>query len=117
MSADRCDLLCLDLEKAEAIRAALPPAEELLRRAEAAKAFSDATRLSIALSLRTGGECCVCDLAWIVGRDEKLVSHHLRLLKSGGVVSSRREGRMVLYTLQPAGADLLDAFVAVEVTR
>jgi DNA-binding transcriptional ArsR family regulator len=64
----------------------------------------------VLLALRAGETCCVCDLAWIVGRDEKLVSHHVRLLKSLGVVSSRRDGRMVMYELTDAGAALVDAF-------
>ena len=50
-----------------------------------------------------GRSCCVCDLAWIVGREEKLVSHHVRLLKSLGVARSRRDGRMVMYELTELG--------------
>lgn len=107
MSGDRCELLCLDLEKAEALRAGLPDADELQRRADAVKAFADPTRLALAMSLRDGGECCVCDLAWIVERDEKLVSHHLRMLKGSGAVTSRRDGRMILYRLEPAALELL----------
>jgi len=108
---DTCDLLCLDLPKAEAIRASLPDAERLVAWAEAAKTLTDATRLSIALSLKEGGACCVCDLAWIVGRPEKLVSHHLRLLKAAGAATSRRHGRMVMYELTPAGQLLVDGLL------
>ena len=107
MAADRCDLLCLDLPRAEELRAALPGPEVLETLAATAKTLSDPTRLAIALSLHRGGESCVCDLAWIIGRDERLVSHHLRLLKAAGAATSRRSGRMVLYTLMPAAADLL----------
>ena len=107
MAADRCELLCLDLPRAEELRAALPAPAVLVTLAATAKALSDPTRLAIALSLHRGGESCVCDLAWIIGRDERLVSHHLRLLKAAGAASSRRDGRMVLYTLAPATAELL----------
>lgn len=116
MADDRCDLLCLDLPKAEAIRRGLPSPTELDAQSDAAKAFADPTRLAIALSLRDGGECCVCDLAWIVGRHEKLVSHHLRLLKAAGAASSRRDGRMVLYRLTARAAGLLDTLTTVEAT-
>ncbi len=111
MTDDFCDLLCLDLPKAEAIRAALPDAERLVAWADAAKALTDATRLSIALGLKGGGACCVCDLAWIVGRPEKVVSHHLRLLKAVGAATSRRDGRMVMYELTPAGHALVDGLL------
>ena len=107
---DSCDLLCLDLPKAEAVRAAMPALEELESWSASAKALADPTRLAVALALRDGERACVCDLAWIVGRDEKLVSHHVRLLKSLGVVRSRRDGRMVMYELTDAGAALLGAF-------
>jgi phosphohistidine phosphatase SixA len=48
--------------------------------ASRARALADPTRLSLAASLRDGGELCVCDLAWISGRPQNLVSHHLRAL-------------------------------------
>jgi len=107
---DRCDLLCLDLPKAEALRAALPAPEELDAAALPFKALTDPTRLAVVLSLAGGESCCVCDLAWIVGREEKLVSHHVRLLKSLGVARSRREGRMVMYELTELGAQLATAY-------
>lgn len=106
--SDVCDLLCLDLPKAEEIRAALPSAETLERTAQGAKALSDPHRLALMLALRSGGECCVCDLSWIVGRNEKAVSHHVRLLKSAGLARSRREGKMVMYELTGRGRALVD---------
>lgn len=108
MADDTCDLLCLDPGRAEAIRRSLPGPAPLALWADAAKALTDPTRLSIVLALREGGACCVCDLAWIVGRPEKLVSHHLRLLKAAGGACSRRDGRMVMYELTPAGHALVD---------
>lgn len=112
--ADTCDLLCLDLEKAEALRAAVPAPEQIEPVAARAKALGDPTRLALALTLRGTDELCVCDLAWISGRAENLVSHHLRALRSAGLVASRREGKMVLYTITPAGTALLDALGAEE---
>jgi DNA-binding transcriptional ArsR family regulator len=105
---EACELLCLDLPKAEAARAGLPPAAELERWAAGAKSLGDPTRLTIAWALRESGGACVCDLGWIVGRDEKLVSHHLRLLRSSGLATSTRQGKMVMYELTPLGSRLLD---------
>ncbi|MBE2318608.1 winged helix-turn-helix transcriptional regulator [Solirubrobacter sp. CPCC 204708] len=107
---DSCDLLCLDLPKAEALRQALPSPEELEAGAAPFKALTDATRLSVLLSLADGGSCCVCDLSWVVGREEKLVSHHLRQLKSLGAARSRRDGRMVMYELTELGLALAAAY-------
>src|SRR3954452_17181747 len=110
-SRDTCDLLCLDLPKAERVRAALPDVTELERLAAAAKAVSDPTRLAIAIALWEGESACVCDLAWITGRDEKLVSHHVRALKAAGLATSERRGKMVMYELTAAGRAMLDAVV------
>jgi len=103
-----CELLCLDLPKAEAVRTALPQAVALERWAAGAKSLGDPTRLTIAWALRDCGTACVCDLGWIVGRDEKLVSHHLRLLRSAGLATSTRQGKMVMYELTPLGLRLID---------
>src|SRR5262245_60395337 len=100
---DACDLLCLDLPHAEVIRAGLPPLSEVEVAAAAARALGDPTRLTIAAALAYGGELCVCDTAWVVGQAKNLVSHHLRQLKIAGLVSARRDGRMVVYALTGRG--------------
>lgn len=109
MTDDRCDLLCLDAPRAEAIREKLLDEGSAQEAAERAKALSDPTRLTLAAALREGGELCVCDLAWISERSQGLVSHHLRFLKSHGLVSSRRDGKLVMYSLAQEGASLLSA--------
>ncbi len=109
MNGDTCALLCLDLPRAEALRRDAPGADDLARLAGRARALGDPTRLAVAAALARGGELCVCDLSWVVGRDERLVSHHVRALRAAGLVTSRRDGKMVLYTLVPEGSDLLSA--------
>jgi DNA-binding transcriptional ArsR family regulator len=114
--ADTCDLLCLDLPKAETMRATQPSVDQLERLAQTAKAFGDPTRLAIAVALRDGHEACVCDLGWVLGRDEKLVSHHLRQLKAAGLAHSTREGKMVMYRLSERARLLLDALTGLPAT-
>ena len=109
MTDDRCDLLCIDAPRAETIRQALLGEEAAQDAAERARALSDPTRLTLAAALREGGELCVCDLAWISGRAQNLVSHHLRMLRSQRLVSSRRDGKLVMYSLTEAGRSLLSA--------
>jgi len=109
---DTCDLLCLDLPKAERVRDQMPSVQELEESAAAAKALGDGTRLALAVALGEAGSACVCDLAWILGRSERLVSHHARQLKTAGLAGSRREGKMVMYELTDRGASLLDVVLA-----
>lgn len=108
MADDRCELLCLDLPKAETIRAARPSERQARELAQGFRALGDPTRLTIALALREGGELCVCDLAWISERAENLVSHHLRALRAAGLADYRRDGKMALYSLTARGQVLLD---------
>jgi ArsR family transcriptional regulator, lead/cadmium/zinc/bismuth-responsive transcriptional repressor len=107
MKDERCDLLCVDAPKAEEIRQGLLDGEAARAAAERARALSDPTRLTLVAALREGGELCVCDVAWISGRAQNLVSHHLRLLRSRGLVSSRRDGKLVMYSLTGEGGALL----------
>lgn len=113
MPGDTCDLLCMDLPRAEHLRLTRPTREVAVRSARAASALGDATRLELAAALRDrGGELCVCDLAWISERSQNLVSHHLRALRGADLVTSRRDGKMVMYRLTDAGVSLLDAVLA-----
>jgi DNA-binding transcriptional ArsR family regulator len=109
MSRDRCELLCLDLEKAEALRTKRPDAAQVERAARQAKALADPTRLNLAAVLLDTDELCVCDLSWVLERSENLVSHHLRQLRNEELVVSRRDGKMVMYSLTSRGRELLAA--------
>jgi DNA-binding transcriptional ArsR family regulator len=115
VASDRCDILCLDLEKAETLRSERLSAARAGRAARRAGALADPTRLTLAAALADGDELCVCDLAWVVERAENLVSHHLRLLRSEGLVASRRDGKMVMYSLTSPGRELLASTLADEV--
>ena len=61
------------------------------------------------MALADTDELCVCDLAWVTGRAENLVSHHLRALRHAGLAGSRRDGKMVMYALTDAGRTMLTA--------
>jgi DNA-binding transcriptional ArsR family regulator len=111
---ERCDLLCVDAPRAEEIRQTLLRGGEAQKAADRARALSDPTRLTLATALRVGGELCVCDLSWIAERKQALVSHHLRTLRSEGLVSSRRDGKLVMYSLTGEGRSLLSAVLGEE---
>ena len=107
MTDEHCDLLCLDLEVAERLRKRRLAPEDAAVAAGKARALSDPTRLMLAAALREADELCVCDLAWIAECSQALVSHHVRALRMHGIVRSRREGKMVMYSLTEEGQTLL----------
>lgn len=78
-------------------RTVLADGAELQRVAAVLDALGEPNRLSIVLALRHAGDLCVSDLAVAVGMSDSAVSHALRLLRSHGMVSAHREGRLVRY--------------------
>jgi ArsR family transcriptional regulator len=78
-------------------------------------ALSDETRLSILQRLRFG-ERCVCDLTDALDAAQSRLSFHLKVLKDAGLVTDRRDGRWMYYTLNPEGlgemAELIESFAS-----
>ena len=66
----------------------------------------------VAAALAETDEACVCDLSWVMERAENLVSHHLGVLRRAELVSSRRDGKMVLYSLTDRGRRLAEVAAA-----
>lgn len=80
------------------------------------KAISDPLRLRMLSAIATDprGEACVCDLAELADVSQPTVSHHLRVMKDTGLLTSERRGTWVYYRITPtrktAVTALLDAF-------
>ena len=75
----------------------IPSPENIETVAEALKQLGDPSRLRIFWVLCHCEEC-VTDIAAMVDMSSPAVSHHLRLLKSSGLITSRREGKEMYYT-------------------
>jgi ArsR family transcriptional regulator, arsenate/arsenite/antimonite-responsive transcriptional repressor len=69
-------------------------------------ALGDLNRLRIFMLLKQG-ERCVCDIETGVRLSQNLVSHHLRVLREAGLISSRRDGRWVYYAINVAQLGML----------
>lgn len=81
------------------------------------QALSDSTRLRILQILRRG-ECCVCELMEELDAAQSRLSFHLRILKEAGLVTDRREGRWVYYTVVPEViAELVETLDGVRPSR
>ena len=78
------------------IREHLPGENEIAGVSEAMKQLGDPSRLRI-FWLLCHCEECVLNIAAIVNMSSPAVSHHLRLLKSSGLIVSRREGKEMYY--------------------
>ena len=100
--SDDNDLLCgCNVIHEDAVKRAMREMakdETLGDMAEFYKVFCDYTRLKIINALLIS-EMCVCDIAAVVGMNQSGISHHLKMLRSARVIKSRREGKMVYYSL------------------
>ena len=74
-------------------------------------ALSDETRLEIVQRLGDG-ERCVCELTGALGAAQSRLSFHLKALKVAGIVTDRKDGRWVYYSLNPDVLDAIAEFAA-----
>lgn len=102
-----CAPSAVDAGLVAALRARLPEEHDSMRLAELFRLLGDPKRMRLLMTLLEAGELCVCDLAATVGTSETGVSHALRLLRTAGVVRSRRDGRRVFYSLDDAHVRML----------
>lgn len=80
------------------IDATIPSDEEAKKRAEFLKALSDPARIKIIYALKDG-ELCVCEIMALLNMPQTMVSHHCKILKVAGIVSDRKFGKWVNYSL------------------
>jgi ArsR family transcriptional regulator, lead/cadmium/zinc/bismuth-responsive transcriptional repressor len=93
-----CSCAIVHGEAVQSARAAEAPASELAALAELFRLYADPTRLRILDALGTG-ELCVCDIAVVLGMTQSAVSHQLATLRHARLVRTRKEGKIVYYTL------------------
>ena len=67
-------------------------------------------RLKIIYLLEEERELCPCDLADILGMSIPAVSQHLRKLKDGNIVETRKEGQTIYYSLTQENLKILKPF-------
>ncbi|MCH8900466.1 MAG: helix-turn-helix transcriptional regulator [Acidobacteria bacterium] len=78
-------------------------AESAVELAGKLKALSDPVRLRLlnVVASHTGGEACVCDLSVGIEVGQPTVSHHLKVLRTAGLLASERRGSWVYYRVIP----------------
>ena len=82
--------------KVTKLRSLVPDAAALEATVRQYKALGNPGRLAV-LSLLALDECCVCDVAHVLRMPLSTASQHLHALKRGGLIQSRREGKLVFY--------------------
>lgn len=77
-------------------------------------ALADPVRLQLLSIIATadGGTVCACDLVEPVGKSQPTVSHHLKVLREAGLLTSEKRGVNVWYTTVPPAMDALRGVLA-----
>ena len=111
----------LPVAPADAAECAVPLVGEPIGASAAAglaqvfKALGDPVRLRL-LSLigaHQGGEVCVCDLTTAFDLTQPTISHHLKVLREAGIITSERRGTWVYYRLVPAALERTASLLSV----
>lgn len=89
----------VDSERVTRARAQLPSREDTARLTSTFSLLADPTRARVLHALDIAEELCVGDLALALDATEDAVGYALRLLRTAGFVTSRKEGRVVYYRL------------------
>ncbi len=80
------------------VKADIPDDELLCDLGDLFKVFGDSTRIKILYSLFEK-ELCVCAIADLLNMTQSAVSHQLKTLKDAKLVSNRRDGKTIFYSL------------------
>ena len=93
-----CEFMHAHDEIVERVRKEMPGEDTLYDLTELFRIFGDSTRIRI-LYVLFEAEMCVCDIAALLGMTQSAISHQLRALKNARLVTSRRDGKTVFYSL------------------
>lgn len=89
----------VDPDRVAAARARLPTLEEGERLTSVLSLMADPTRARLLYALDVVDELCVGDLALALGVSEDAASYGMRVLRTAGLVTRRKDGRVVYYRL------------------
>lgn len=95
---EQCELKHVHEKTVEKVKEDMPVEDELQDLADFFKVFGDLTRVKM-LYVLFQSEMCVCDLAQVLQMTQSAISHQLRVLKQMKLVTNRREGKTVFYSL------------------
>lgn len=93
-----CIAHSINMEAIEKIKKMLNDEKEIDLLSKMFKALSEPTRLRI-IYILSKSSLCVCDISTILDITQSSISHHLRVLRDASLVKFKREGKLVIYSL------------------
>ena len=95
---EKCEVTLIHEDNVKKAINELPDDELIADLSDMFKIFGDQTRVKILMALESG-EMCVCDIAAVMDMSQSAISHQLRVLKQSNIVKTRRQGKVVYYSI------------------
>ncbi|MDU4571636.1 MAG: metalloregulator ArsR/SmtB family transcription factor [Finegoldia magna] len=95
---EKCEVTLIHEDNVKKAINELPDDELIADLSDMFKIFGDQTRVKILMALESG-ELCVCDIAAVMNMSQSAISHQLRVLKQSNILKTRREGKVVYYSI------------------
>jgi len=93
-----CELMHVHEAIVKKVQTEMPDEGILFELSELFKTFGDSTRIRILYCL-FASEMCVCDIASLLNMTQSAISHQLSVLKRSKLIKSRRDGKVIFYSL------------------
>lgn len=94
-----CDCDVIHKDVVDAVKEKMPKEDDLYDLSDFFKILGDSTRVKIIWALDES-EMCVCDIAVLLNMTKSAISHQLKTLRQANLVKTRREGKVVYYSLK-----------------
>ena len=97
-SFEMCSITVIHEDVVKKVKQQIISEDTAITLAEFFKVFGDSTRIKIINALLIS-EMCVCDISALLKMNQSAISHQLRMLKQTRLIKSRRDGKVVYYSL------------------
>ena len=95
----KCDCGIIHGNIVEIVKEGMCSDTEILKMSDIYRSFADTTRMKIISALYVH-EMCVCDISSLLDMTKSAISHQLRFLKDNNILTSKRIGKEVFYSLK-----------------
>src|SRR5688572_14359046 len=108
MNANTCIRVLADVNQIKECREKVKKVDASVDVLASALALAgNGVRLKILFLLQEEGQLCPCDISDILGMTVSAISQHLRKLKDGEIIASKKTGQTIFYSVNPTYADIL----------
>jgi ArsR family transcriptional regulator, lead/cadmium/zinc/bismuth-responsive transcriptional repressor len=108
MNQNTCIRVLADVNQIKECRSKIKNLDQsLVLLANAFSLVGNEVRIKILYLLQEEGQLCPCDLSDILGVNTSPISQHLRKLKDSKIITAKKTGQTIFYSITPSYAEIL----------